>query len=80
MKPEEITASEFKRKCLRFMDEVASGKKEFVITEQGKPVWKLVRYHKKPASLFGIARNDIEILGEIVSPIEDVEWSGEKSS
>lgn len=73
----EITASEFKSKCLQLMDEVATGEKELVITKHGKPVSKLVRYHKKPKSLFGIAKDDIEILGDIVSPIEDLEWGGE---
>ena len=73
----EITASEFKSKCLQLMNEVAAGEKELVITKHGKPVSKLVRYHKKPATLFGIARDEIEILGDIVSPIEDVEWGGQ---
>lgn len=73
----EITASEFKSKCLRLMDEVAAGKKELVITKHGKPLTKLVKYHKKPKSLFGIARDDIEILGDIVSPLDDIEWGDE---
>ena len=79
MKLVEITASEFKSKCLQLMDEVAAGEKEFVITKHGKPVSKLVRYHKKPISLFGIAKDDIEILGDIVSPIEDLEWGRESA-
>lgn len=68
-----IKASEFKAKCLKLMDEVAAKGHEVVITKNGRPVSRLVPYREKPKSLFGIDRGRIEILGDIIEPI-DVEW------
>ena len=68
-----IKASEFKAKCLGIMDEVANTGQEFVISKNGQPVVRLVPYRNKPSSLFGIDKNKIEILGNIIEPL-DVEW------
>ncbi len=71
-----IKASEFKAKCLQLMDEVAATGEEIVITKNGRPVSKLMPYREKPKTLFGIDRDKIVILGDIVEPI-DVEWEAE---
>ena len=71
-----IKASEFKAKCLKLMDEVAESGEEIVITKNGRPVSRLIPYREKPKTLFGIDRGRIEILGDIISPI-DVEWEAE---
>ncbi len=71
-----IKASEFKAKCLQLMDEVAATGEEIVITKNGRPVSKLIPYREKPKTLFGIDRDKIVILGDIVEPI-DVEWEAE---
>ena len=71
-----IKASEFKAKCLKLMDEVAASGKEIVITKNGRPVSRLVPYREKPKSLFGIDRGRIELLGDIIEPL-DVEWEAE---
>jgi prevent-host-death family protein len=68
-----IKASEFKSKCLALMDEVAETNESIVITKNGRPVSRLVPYREKPATLFGLHRREIEIHGDIVSPIES-EW------
>lgn len=68
-----IKASEFKSKCLALMDEVAESNEPIVITKNGRPISRLVPYHEKPASLFGLHQREIEILGDIVAPI-DIEW------
>ena len=68
-----IKASEFKAKCLKLMDEVAETGQELVISKNGRPVARLVPYHRKPDSLFGIDRHKLEILGDIVEPL-GVEW------
>ena len=74
--PKVIKASEFKAKCLRLMDEVAESGQEIVITKNGRPVSRLVPYRQKPTSLFGIDKGRIEILGDIIEPI-DVEWEAQ---
>lgn len=74
-----MKASEFKAKCLKLMDEVSERGEEIVITKNGRPVSKLVPYREKPKTLFGIDRGKLEIVGDIVSPI-DVEWEAEADS
>lgn len=70
----EIKAAEFKAKCLELMDRVAEGHEEIVITKRGKPIAKLVPVEKKPLTpLFGSMAGSVEILGDIISPI-DVKW------
>ncbi len=68
-----IKASEFKAKCLRLMDEVANTGQEVVISKNGRLIARLVPYRKKPESLFGIDHGRIEILGDIIAPL-DVDW------
>ena len=50
--PRMITASEFKAKCLKLMDEVAQSGEEIVITKNGKPVAKLTAYRERPKTFF----------------------------
>jgi len=68
-----VKVSEFKAKCLKLMDEVADSGEEIVITKNGRPVSRVVPYREKPKSLFGIDKGRIEILGDIIEPL-DVEW------
>ena len=68
-----IKASEFKARCLKLMDEVAESGEEIVITKNGKPVSKLTPYRHEPNLLFGRNRDNIRILGDIVSPMP-AEW------
>ena len=72
-----ITASEFKAKCLKLMDEVADGGEEIVITKNGKPVAKLTAFRERPKTLFGIDRGRYEIVGDIDGALSDVEWNAE---
>lgn len=74
--PKTIKASEFKAKCLALMNQVAESDQELVITKRHKPVAKLVPFKHKPNSLFGINRDKIKILGDIISPI-DSDWDAE---
>ncbi len=73
-----IPAGEFKAKCLKLMDQVRESGREIVITKRGKPVAKLVPLEpKERPPLFGCMKGSIEILGDIISPI-DVEWDATK--
>ncbi len=71
-----IKASEFKATCLRLMDEVARSGEEIVITKNGRPTARLLPYRKRFGEWFGADRDRIEIIGDIVSPL-DVEWEAE---
>lgn len=72
-----IKASEFKAKCLKLMDVVAETGQELIISKNGRPVARLVPYHRKPESLFGIDKAKLEILGDIIEPL-DVEWEADR--
>lgn len=68
-----IKASEFKAKCLKLTDEVAASGEEIIVAKNGCPILRLVPYREKPKSLFGIDRGRIELLGDIIEPL-NVEW------
>lgn len=73
----EISAGEFKAKCLKLMDEVASTRVPVVITKRGRPVAMMVPVVSKKASpLFGYMAGTVSVRGDIVAPI-DVEWEAE---
>jgi prevent-host-death family protein len=65
------SASEFKAKCLKLLDQVERTKQPIIITKRGKPVARL-----GPA-LLGIWKGRMEITGDVISPI-DVEWEALK--
>ena len=73
-----IAAAEFKANCLRLIDEVAQQRQPIIITKRGKPVAKLMPLEEeRPVDLFGYMAGTAKICGDIVSPIEDVEWTGD---
>ena len=79
-KSETVPAGKFKAECLAMMDVVAEGAVEYVITKRGKPVARLVPIEpvQKRKSTFGCMKGTIEILGDIIAPI-DVKWKAMES-
>ena len=71
--PRTIKASEFKAKCLKLMEEVAESGEEIIITKNGRPTARLVPYRTKFEEFFGADKGKLEILGDIISPL-DVDW------
>lgn len=67
-----IKASEFKARCLRLMEEVAESGETLVITKNGRPVSRLVPYREKVSSLWGLHRESVEILDDLVAPTGEV--------
>jgi prevent-host-death family protein len=65
-----IKASEFKAKCLALLDEVERTGDRLVITKKGKPVAELVPHKTAKHGLLGLFKGRMEILGDIVSPID----------
>ena len=63
-----MTASEFKARCLKVMDEVAETGEEVVITKRGQPVSRLVPHQRRPDSLFGLHRGKIRMHDDLVEP------------
>ena len=72
---QEIPISEFKAKCLGILQRVEKTKQPIRITRHGKPVADVVPTVPVAdrAALFGSMRNSIKILGDIVSPVIDLD-------
>ena len=65
-----IEATEFTAKCRTLIDEVAATGKEIIVTKQGKPVGKFVPVEQPRRPLWGLLASDMELIGDIVSPID----------
>jgi len=74
-----IQASEFKAKCLALMDRVARTGETILVTKNGKPIAEL-RPHRPPRakSLIGLHKGQIDVRGDIVSPIASRLWEAMK--
>ena len=73
-----INASEFKARCLKLMDDLADSGGEIIITKNGRPVSRLLPYRGRLEAPFGRDQGKIQILGDIIEPI-DVEWEAESN-
>ena len=72
---EEIAISVFKAKCLSILDQVEKTKSPVRITRHGMPIADVVPTipDVDRAALFGSMRDSIQILGDIVSPVIDLD-------
>lgn len=68
-----MAAGQFKARCLKVMDEVRSTREPVTITKKGRPVAKLVPVDGQPHDIFGCLKGQIEIVGDIVSPVIPLE-------
>jgi prevent-host-death family protein len=78
--PNQVTAAEFKAKCLRLMDEVAKHRTAVVITKRGKPIARLVPIENDPIDPFGCMAGTVKIFGDIISPIDEDDWTGDEDN
>lgn len=70
----EISAGEFKARCLKLMDEVARSHEPLIITKRGRPVARMVPVaDEEPVRLFGYMAGTAVLHGDIVAPLE-VAW------
>ena len=72
---EEIAISEFKAKCAAVLDRVSKTKQPVRITRHGKPVADVVPAPQvmDRAAWIGSLKGTIKILGDIVSPVIDLD-------
>ena len=67
----EISASQFKARCLGLMDEVARDGDVLVITKNGRPVAELHPCSRsRAASPYGL-HAELELLGDVVAPLDE---------
>ena len=73
---QEVAISEFKAKCLAILERVEQTKEPIRITRHGKPVAEVVPATPPAvdrAALMGSMRDSIQILGDIISPVIDLD-------
>ncbi len=72
---QEIAISEFKAKCLSLLEEVSKTKTPLRITRRGKPLADVIPAspEAEERSWIGSMSGSIEIVGEIVSPVIEIE-------
>lgn len=78
MKDLNLTATEFKAKCLGILDEVESTGKVVTITKRGRPVATLQSVKAADwRSPEGILKGklDLNALGDIVNPPAGIQWN-----
>ena len=74
-----VKASEFKAKCLALMDEVARTGEPIQITKNGRPIVELRPVSTaRAASPFGLHKGRIEVLGDIMAPLDPEDWEALK--
>ncbi len=69
---EYIQAGKFKARCLKLMDRVHRTKRRIIITKRNKPIAQLVPVEEESGSLFGKMKGTIQVVGDIISPIDEV--------
>jgi antitoxin (DNA-binding transcriptional repressor) of toxin-antitoxin stability system len=74
-----MKASEFETECLKLIDEVAQSGEPLVITKNGRPIPQLSPINRERRSIWGLHKGQIEILGDILEPI-DADWEAERRS
>lgn len=73
----QLSAVDFKSKCLELMEQVKENHEEVIITKDGKPVAKLVPVEEKTtASLFGFMKGTVRINGDIIAPLDE-KWESD---
>ena len=69
---EYIQAGKFKARCLKLMDKVQRTKRKIIITKRNKPIAQLVPIEEDKGTLFGRMKGTIHVVGDIISPIDEV--------
>ena len=71
---QQISASQFKARCLALMDDVARSGEPLVITKNGRPVAELHPCrHGRQATPFGL-HGSTRLLGDVIAPLDEA-WS-----
>ncbi|HEY9085599.1 MAG TPA: type II toxin-antitoxin system prevent-host-death family antitoxin [Candidatus Tyrphobacter sp.] len=72
----EVSAAEFKAKCLSLMEDVSRRDRSFTITKRGKPVARLVPVPRKDLPLIGFLRGSL-LHGERLDEPTGETWEAE---
>jgi prevent-host-death family protein len=73
---ETLPVSKFKATCLARLERVRQTGRPLLITKRGVPIAQILPPppHEAAASGFGVMAGTVVELGDIVAPLEDLEW------
>ena len=72
----ELPATEFKAKCLAYLDQVAQTRASTTLTKHGRPVARLVPMDEVEPILFGRLAGTVQIRGDLIAPIDET-WEAD---
>jgi len=77
-KPPRVSASDLKNAWHEYLDRVARGREEVVVTRYGQPVARLLPYEGPSASpgIFGCLAGSVTVHGDIIRPT-GVSWDAD---
>jgi antitoxin (DNA-binding transcriptional repressor) of toxin-antitoxin stability system len=68
-----LSAEESRARCLQVLDQVAARNETVVVTKRRRRVAQVAPIVARPKRLWGAMKGEIEVQGDIVSPL-DVKW------
>ena len=76
--PIEVSASDLKNSWHEYLERVARGRQEVVVTRYGRPIAKLspVEPHEETTGLFGWMSGTVTVHGDIIAPLDE-EWEAD---
>jgi prevent-host-death family protein len=69
-----VSKSSFKDHALEYLREVENTGEELIITDQGKPVLKLVRYSQNPKAVLESLRGSVVRYDDPTEPVGEEDW------
>jgi antitoxin (DNA-binding transcriptional repressor) of toxin-antitoxin stability system len=69
-----VSKSSFKDRALEYLAEVENTGKELIITDQGRPVLKLVRYAADPEATLKSLRGSVIRYDDPTEPVGEEDW------
>ncbi len=72
----ELPATEFKAKCLAYLDQVAQTRAEITLTKHGRPVARLMPVEEGEPVLFGRLAGTVQVRGDLLAPIGET-WEAD---
>jgi prevent-host-death family protein len=74
MKDRSIPVSEFKTRCLRLLEEIATEGKSIVITKRGRPMARVTPVTAPARPLRASWKNSVRLRGDVVHFNTAVDW------
>jgi prevent-host-death family protein len=72
----ELPATEFKAKCLAYLDQVARTRAEITLTKHGRAVARLVPVAEADPVVFGRLAGTVQVHGDWIAPVDEV-WEAD---